>query len=132
MGGKIQLLLDTHALLWWMTEDPRLSRTAARLLESDRIEVTISPVSAIEIAIKHRIGRLPHGDVLVPDFRKRVEAEGFQLSTLSVEHALRAGSYPAAHRDPFDRLLAAQAELDGLVLLTRDREFAGFPCETLW
>lgn len=132
MGGKIQLLLDTHALLWWMTEDPRLSRTAAQLLESVRIEVTISPVSAIEIAIKHRIGRLPHGEVLVPDFRKRVEADGFRLSMLSVEHALRAGSYPAAHRDPFDRLLAAQAELEGFTLVTRDPAFAAFPCETLW
>jgi PIN domain nuclease of toxin-antitoxin system len=115
-----------------MTEDARLSRTAAQLLESERIEVTVSPVSAIEIAIKHRIGRLPHGDVLVPAFRKRVEADGFQLSTLSVEHALRAGSYPGAHRDPFDRLLAAQAELDGLTLVTRDPAFAGFPCKTLW
>jgi PIN domain nuclease of toxin-antitoxin system len=115
-----------------MTEDPRLSRTAAQLLESESIEVTVSPVSAIEIAIKHRIGRLPHGDVLVPAFRKRVEADGFHLSTLSVEHALRAGSYPGAHRDPFDRLLAAQAELEGLTLVTRDPAFADFPCETLW
>jgi PIN domain nuclease of toxin-antitoxin system len=115
-----------------MTEDAMLSRMAAKLLESDGIEVTVSPVSAIEIAIKHRLGRLPHGDVLVPEFRKRVEADGFQLSTLTVEHALRAASYPGAHRDPFDRLLAAQAELDGLILVTRDRAFAEFPCETLW
>jgi PIN domain nuclease of toxin-antitoxin system len=115
-----------------MTGDSRLSRTAAQLLESASIDVTISPVSAIEIAIKHRIGRLPHGDLLVPEFRKRIEKDGFRLSTLSVEHALRAGSYPGAHRDPFDRLLAAQAELDGLTLVTRDPAFADFPCETLW
>lgn len=61
-----------------------------------------------------------------------MEGQGFELSILTVDHGLRAGAYPAAHRDPFDRLLAAQAELDGLLLLTRDPEFAQFPCQTLW
>jgi PIN domain nuclease of toxin-antitoxin system len=95
-------------------------------------KVHVSPVSGIEVAIKHRLGRLPHADELVPHFRPMMESRGFHVLTVSLEHALRAGSYPGEHRDPFDRLLAAQAELDGLILLTRDREFAGFPCQTLW
>lgn len=68
----------------------------------------------------------------MPNFREMMEARGFRLLTLSIEHGLRAGSYPAVHRDPFDRLLAAQAELDDLILVTADAEFAQFPCETLW
>lgn len=132
MGGQIQLLLDTHALLWWLTDDPALSRTAAKLIRDMTNEVVVSPVSAIEIAIKHRLGRLPRADEWLPDFRPIIEREKFRLSVFTAEHALRAGGYPAAHRDPFDRLLAAQAELDGFILLTRDREFSDFPCETLW
>lgn len=92
----------------------------------------VSPVSGLEVAIKHRLGRLPHGEALVPGFRKMMEERGFHVRALFLEHALRAGGYPAGHRDPFDRLLAAQAELDDLVLVTRDSAFAAFPCTTLW
>lgn len=94
--------------------------------------VFVSPVSAIEVAIKHRLGKLPLGDALVPKFRSIVEERGFSTLTIVVEDMLRAGSYPAAHRDPFDRLLAAQAELHDLMLVTRDPAFAAFPCRTLW
>jgi PIN domain nuclease of toxin-antitoxin system len=132
LGGEIKLLLDTHALLWWLFDDPKLSLTAAKLIARRTNEVVVSPVCAIEIAIKHRRGRLPFGDALVPSFRERMHDEGFVVSMLTAEHALRAGSYPAVHRDPFDRLLAAQAELDDLILVTRDPEFEQFPCETLW
>lgn len=132
MGGEIKLLLDTPALLWWLTDDPKLSGAAATLIAATGNQVVVSPICAVEIAIKHRRGRLPLGDVLVPAFRNIIEAEGFEFRSITTEHALRAGSYPAAHRDPFDRLLAAQAELDGRILLTRDPEFSQFPCETLW
>jgi PIN domain nuclease of toxin-antitoxin system len=132
LGGQIQLLPDTHALLWWLTEDSTLSRTADTLIRDATNEIVVSPVSAIEIAIKHRLGRLPQAGSWIFEFRKKIERERFRLTVLMAEHALRAGGYPGEHRDPFDRLLAAQAELDGLTLLTRDREFAGFPCETLW
>lgn len=119
-------------MLWWLSDDPKLSRTAATLIAAPANQVTVSPVSAIEIAIKHRLRRLAHGQVLVSAFRERIQAEGFEVGILTVEHAIRAGGYPASHRDPFDRLLAAEAELDGLVLLTGDPEFSQFPCETLW
>lgn len=68
----------------------------------------------------------------MPAFQAIMSEQGFALTALRVEHALRAGSYDAAHRDPFDRLLAAQAEIDELVLVTRDPAMADFPCETLW
>jgi PIN domain nuclease of toxin-antitoxin system len=109
-----------------------LSRTADKLIRAPTNEIVVSPVSAIEIAIKHRLGRLPNVGGWISEFRQRMEKERFTLTILTTEHALRAGGYSSSHRDPFDRLLAAQAELDGLTLLTRDREFAEFPCETLW
>ena len=102
------------------------------LISNEGNRVHVSPVSAIEIATKHRLGKLPHAAELIPNFREMMDERGFRLVTLSVDHGLRAGGYPAAHRDPFDRLLAAQAELDDLALVTRDSAFAAFPCETLW
>lgn len=92
----------------------------------------VSAVSAVETAIKHRIGKLPGGDELVTRFKEFMDAYDFVATAVTVEHALRAGSYPGPHRDPFDRLLAAQAEMEGLVLITRDPAFAAFPCETRW
>lgn len=92
----------------------------------------VSAVSAVETAIKHRIGKLPGGHELVTRFEEFMDAYGFVASPISVKHALRAGSYPGLHRDPFDRLLAAQAEMNDLVLITRDPAFAAFPCETRW
>ncbi|HEX8222862.1 MAG TPA: type II toxin-antitoxin system VapC family toxin [Allosphingosinicella sp.] len=132
MGGQIQLLLDTHALLWWLTRDARLSAAASTLISDESNSVHVSPVSAVEIAIKHRLGRLPHAAELISRFHELMDERGFRLLTLSVDHGFRAGGYPGDHRDPFDRLLAAQAELDELILLTRDPAFAAFPCETLW
>lgn len=132
MGGQIQLLLDTHVLLWWLTSYRNISAFVADALGDPANRVFVSPVSAIEIAIKHRLGKLPLGDDLVPKFRAIVEERGFTPLTIGLEDMLRAGGYPAAHRDPFDRLLAAQAELHDLILVTRDREFADFPCRTFW
>ena len=132
MGRQIQFLLDTHVLLWWLTRDRQMSATAATLIAEPSNDVHVSPVSGIEIAIKYRLGRLPHAKALVPRFRAMMDERGFHVRTLSLEHCVRAGGYPGEHRDPFDRLLAAQAELDDLVLLTHDPAFAAFPCRTLW
>lgn len=119
-------------LLWWLTSSRNISNSVAEALGDPANHVFVSPVSAIEVAIKHRLGKLPLGDALVPKFRATIEERGFIALTIVIEDMLRAGSYPAAHRDPFDRLLAAQAELHDLFLVTRDREFADFPCRTLW
>ena len=92
----------------------------------------VSPVSGLELAIKHRLGKLEAGDRLFADYQASLLEQDFELLKVTSEHAVRAGLYPGHHRDPFDRLLAAQAELDDLVLVTRDPAFADFPCRTLW
>jgi PIN domain nuclease of toxin-antitoxin system len=131
VGRETQLLLDTHALFWWWLEDPKLSPAAAEaIVEADT--VCVSPVAAMELAIKHRLGKLRDGDKVVPRFRGLALKDRFRVTSVTLVHALHAGSYAVAHRDPFDRLLAAQAELEDLTLVTRDPAFAEFPCVTLW
>ncbi|WP_255144007.1 type II toxin-antitoxin system VapC family toxin [Synechococcus sp. EJ6-Ellesmere] len=92
----------------------------------------VSSASAWEIATKHRLGRLPSAEVLMQEGWNLLQAQGFVSLPVSWRHGLRAGSYALAHRDPFDRLLAAQAELDDLTLVTDDPALAAFPCRSLW
>ena len=125
-------LLDTHALLWWLAEPERLSPVVHATLADPDQPVFISAASAWEIATKHRLGRLPTAEVLLQDGWPLMESQGFQPLPVSWSHGLRAGSYAMPHRDPFDRLLAAQAELEQLILITLDPALAPFPCQTLW
>ena len=125
-------LLDTHALLWWLAEPERLSPVVHATLADPAHTVFISAASAWEIATKHCLGRLPTAELLLQDGWSLMERQGFQPLPVSWSHGLRAGSYGMPHRDPFDRLLAAQAELEQLILITLDPAFAPFPCQTLW
>ncbi|MFZ4803842.1 MAG: type II toxin-antitoxin system VapC family toxin [Synechococcus lacustris] len=125
-------LLDTHALLWWLAEPVRLSPVVHATLADPAQPVFISAASAWEIATKHRLGRLPTAEVLLQDGWSLMASQGFQPLPVSWSHGLRAGRYPMQHRDPFDRLLAAQAELEELILITLDPALAPFPCQTLW
>lgn len=131
MGRETQLLLDTHSLFWWWLEDPKLSPAALGAI-ADADVVCVSSVAALELSIKHRLGKLPEGDKVVPLFRWLMGRDRFRMLPVTIVHGLHAGAYKLAHRDPFDRVLAAQAELEGLTLITRDPAFADFPCETLW
>lgn len=92
----------------------------------------VSAVSGFELATKFRIGKLPEAHALVQDFDKFVRGLGFRLLPLTSEHAVRAGSFPANHRDPFDRFLAAQAQVEGLVLLSIDTQLDQFGIRRLW
>lgn len=125
-------LFDTHALLWWLAEPERLSPVVHATLADPDQPVFISAASAWEIATKHRLGRLPTAEVLLQEGWALLERQGFQPLPVSWSHGLRAGGYPMPHRDPFDRLLAAQAELEQLILITMDPALAPFPCQTLW
>jgi PIN domain nuclease of toxin-antitoxin system len=125
-------LLDTHALLWWFTDDPRLSPEARRVIEEDSNEVHVSAASAWEISTKERLGKLGGIPQASIRFAELVRADGFSLLPMTHLHALRAGAYQVEHRDPFDRMLAAQSELEGLILITRDPAFAAFEIRTLW
>ena len=128
----MRLLLDTHALLWWFVNDARLSSRARDSIADEANEILVSAASAWEIAIKHRLGKLPRATEAFARFEELVAADGFACLPVSHRHALRAGSYPLPHGDPFDRMLAAQAEIERLPLLTLDPAFAAFPIETRW
>lgn len=128
----MRLLLDTHALLWWFTDDPRLSVKARALIGDAGNEILVSAASAWEIATKHRLEKLEEAAEAVIRFEELVAADGFTHLPVSYRHGLRAGRYHAAHRDPFDRLLAAQAEIESLPLVTLDPAFKQFEIITLW
>lgn len=129
--GAVTLLLDTHALLWAWNASPQLNAAARTAIADRRNHVLVSPVSAFELAIKHRLGKLPDAGPVIAAFAQSVARYEMAELPLTSAHALRAGAYPMTHRDPFDRLLAAPAELDGLTLVTRGPAFADFPVTTL-
>jgi PIN domain nuclease of toxin-antitoxin system len=128
----LKLLLDTHALLWWWTDDSRLSSAARQAIVDEDNQVMVSAASAWEIATKFRLGKLPYAAQALDRFNELVAADGFEHLPISYLHSLKAGSYPSEHRDPFDRMLAAQADLEKAVLVTLDPVFAGFQCRVLW
>ena len=128
----MNLLLDTHAWLWWLTNDPRLSECARDAIADVANDVHVSAVSALEIATKVRLGKLAEAAEVLDRYDELILKDQFQHLPIAHYHALRAGACPAAHRDPFDRLLAAQSELESLTLVTRDPAFAEFGTTVLW
>jgi PIN domain nuclease of toxin-antitoxin system len=128
----MRLLLDTHALLWWWTDDPQLSTTARALLADEGNEVLVSAASAWEIATKHRLGRLPEAGEAILRFNELLSADGFVHLPITCLHSLKAGAYAVEHRDPFDRVLAAQADLESAQLVTRDPAFSLFATRVIW
>lgn len=127
-----RLLLDTHALLWWLAEPCRLSSTAQSAIADPRASICVSAASGWEIATKVRLGKLPAARELLEDLPAIVAAQGFQSLPVTLLHGLQAGSYDLPHRDPFDRLLAAQAELEGLTVISLDPALREFPCKIRW
>lgn len=128
----MRFLLDTHALLWWLFDDPQLSTKARGVLMDRSNAVFVSSASAWEIATKYRLGKLNSAAPLVRDMPGWIVQAGFSELPISLAHAERAGSWPQPHRDPFDRMLAAQSILDGLPLITRDDAIAQFGTATFW
>ena len=128
----MKLLLDTHALLWWWTNDARLSEAARAAIEDEANDIWVSAASAWEIATKHRLGKLQEAADAVSRFNELVAADGFNHLAMNYLHALRAGGYTQAHRDPFDRMLAAQAELEGATLVSCDPVIAQMGVRLLW
>ena len=126
------LLLDTHALLWWLAEPERLSANAHAAIANRELNVYVSAASGWEIATKVRLGKLPAARELLEELPGLLADQGFMLLPIELRHGLRAGSYPLPHRDPFDRLLAAQAELQNLTLVSVDPALQDFPCRLLW
>lgn len=129
----MRLLLDTHALLWALADPARLSPRAAGLIRSPANDVLVSAVSAWEVATKQRLGKLPHAGPIIAAYAAHLATLRARELPIVSAHALLAGGLAATHRDPFDRMLAAQSLIEGLPLLTNDSAFASFPdVETVW
>jgi PIN domain nuclease of toxin-antitoxin system len=126
-------LLDTHVTLWALTEPARLGRAARDVIENRSSRLVVSSVSAWEIATKHRLGKLPQADVLLGAYGKHLDRLGAIRLSVAEDHALLAGRLEWNHSDPFDRMLAAQAMMESMVIITGDPAFAGCPgVPTLW
>jgi PIN domain nuclease of toxin-antitoxin system len=132
MSRGASYLLDSHALLWWWFDPDRLSAAVRELLGDPATPVLVSSASVWELSLKHHQGKLPELRGAIADLPGLLQADGFDALPISLAHGLRAGGYSQPHRDPFDRMLAAQAELERLVLLTADPQLSTFPCQTLW
>jgi PIN domain nuclease of toxin-antitoxin system len=123
----VNLLLDTHALLWWLDDRPTLS-TAARAAIADTGNLILISAAVIwEIKIKQRLGKLK----IPRNFRKVLDVQPFEMLSITVEHAYAVGELPVHHRDPFDRILIAQAKVEGLTVVTRDNCFGKYRISTI-
>lgn len=128
----MRALLDTHALLWWAENDPRLGHEARSALEGGDAELLVSAVSVYELRLKDNLGKLPSGKALLADLDGYFKEQGFGLLDLSVRHADLAGRLPRHHRDPFDRMLMAQAILEGIPIISNEELFDDFGVRRLW
>ena len=128
----MRLLLDTHALLWWLVDSERLSVTARHVIAEESHHIMVSAASAWEIAARFRIGRLPDGESAAFDIAGQVASQGFGALAIDVADAERAGHLPGPHRDPFDRMLIAQALARGLAVVSVDEVFDSYGVNRLW
>jgi PIN domain nuclease of toxin-antitoxin system len=128
----MRILLDTHALLWWLDGDARLSKRARAAIGDARTVCLVSAASAWEITTKARLGKLPGALDVAADITGCLRSQQFTPLDISVDHAQRAGSLPGAHRDPFDRMLIAQAQAENLPLVSNDVVFDGYGVVRIW
>jgi PIN domain nuclease of toxin-antitoxin system len=128
----MRLLLDTHTLLWAFNGSSSLSTRARRVIEDGSNEILVSAVSAWEIATKVRLGKLPTADELISDFFFYLKQLGVDPLPISMEHALRAGRLAGEHRDPFDRMLIAQAQAEDIPIISNDRIFDEYHLQRIW
>jgi len=122
----MRLLLDSHALLWWLAGDPTLRPEAVAIIAEPASEVFVSAATAWEIAIKQSLGKLE----APTDLEAQLHANGFEPLPITVSHAYAAGTLPLHHDDPFDRMLVAQADAEGLTVVTRDARIADYGVPT--
>ena len=122
----MSLLLDTHVVLWWLSDDPTLADEIKTRLDHEP-DVYISPVTIWEVAIKQSIGRIDKP----ADLPERIRDSGFRHLDITAQHGINAGRLPVIHRDPFDRMLVAQAQAEHLTLVTRDSEIPKYDVAVL-
>lgn len=128
----MKLLLDTHALIWWLAGDDALSIPARQAIADEANAVAVSAASAMEVATKFRIGKLAQAALLAQNFEAIIADQGFVELPITVHHARLAGEMKIDHKDPFDRLLIAQAQAEDVVLVSNEALFDGFAVKRLW
>ena len=128
----MRLLLDTHAVLWWFADDPALPARLEAMIDDPANVILVSAASAWEICTKVRIGKLPTGQALCEDFSGHLERHHFSPLAITVEHGRLAGRLPGSHKDPFDRMLAAQALIENVPIVTNDAALAGLGVNVVW
>ena len=128
----MKLLLDTHAFLWWLEGNRQLSAKARSAISDDANDVVVSAATAWEIATKHRLGKLPQAERVAQDVLGAIAGQGFEEIDITVDDAQKAGQLPEIHKDPFDRMLIAQAMERNMALVSKDAEFDGYGVNRLW
>jgi PIN domain nuclease of toxin-antitoxin system len=125
----VRLLVDTHALIWWLRDSPRLSNAGREAIAAPENELFVSACAAYEIAYKEKSGRLPPLSEHLP---RQLRREGISVLSISLDHALAAAALPGPHRDPWDRIMMAQAVAEGLTVVTVDPRFTEYGVPALW
>lgn len=128
----MRVLLDTHAFLWWLDGDERLSPAARKLIGDIANDVHVSAASAWEIATKARLGKLPGAKDVAADVAQAMLSQGFTGLSITVADGQRAGALPGPHRDPFDRMLIAQAQANDMGLISNETLFDDYGIRRLW
>lgn len=128
----MSLLLDTHVFAWLFLGDPRLPRRLRDHIEIYEAEIYVSAISAYEMAQKHRLGKWPEVAPLMAGFERLVEEAYFLVLNVTPPHAIHAGLLSGAHRDPFDRMLVAQATIEGLRIVSGDEAMRSLGVEPIW
>lgn len=125
-------MLDTHALIWWLLNSPELSTAARKAIGAGSTRVLVSAASGWEMAIKYRLGKMPEAQNLIQKLPQYLRKERFEILPMTLAHSLAAGLLPGPHRDPFDRMLIAQAGLEKAQLVTCDAVFKNYDVAVLW
>ena len=128
----MRLLLDTHAFLWWLAGNERLSQQARQAIANEANDVLVSAASSWEITTKHRLGKLRNAEIVALDIAGAIAGQGFEELAITVDDAGRAGELPGRHRDPFDRMLISQALARNLVLISIETLFDQYGVRRLW
>ena len=128
----MNLLLDTCTLLWWWSAPQQLSPRVLALLKAPANNFFVSPATAWEVATKYRKGKLPQGSAVISDWHQRLVIDGFVELPISMEDALKAGGLQGEHKDPFDRMIAAQSLTSGFPVVTSDEAIEGLGAERVW
>lgn len=127
----MRVLLDSNALVWWFSSDRRLSAKANSIIRDPRNEIVVSAASAWELAIKDNLGKLPMRGLL-ERLPSDLEQSGFTVLPICLNHGVRAGALPMHHKDPFDRMLVAQAQAENLAIVSSDPMFGHYGVRRLW